>query len=316
MEAMTERNRDCNVVRGRTLRLLGLGKLVALTALVHSGVAQGQQPESDDKRSCAATHVVAQQMRQEGKFRAAREALILCSRSSCPSVLRAECGEWLTEVAKVTPTIVASARTKDGERTAVRISVDGEVYATRLDGKAIEVDPGEHKFRFETQGEHVVEQQIIVREGEKGRALSVFFGTAEDERLSRTPAPMASPPMWSAETWRTIGIITGGVGVIGLGTGTLFGLQSKATHNEATAAGCAGKTCPDEASASLERSAASKATVSTIAFAAGGALSAAGLMMILLAPSSKEKTTAGFSPTFTPVFGPHEMTMLISAEVR
>ncbi|MCH8150276.1 MAG: GyrI-like domain-containing protein, partial [Planctomycetes bacterium] len=49
-------------------------------------------------------------------------------------------------------------------------------------GRAIDVDPGAHTFRFEAAGEPPIEQQLLVRVGEQNRPISVNFAPPEVEK--------------------------------------------------------------------------------------------------------------------------------------
>jgi hypothetical protein len=66
----------------------------------------------------------------------------------------------------------------------LKVSVDGQRLASRLDGGALAVDPGMRVFRFEFADGEIVENKLLISEGEKNRTLLV----------ERKPAPTASPP--------------------------------------------------------------------------------------------------------------------------
>lgn len=106
--------------------------------------------------------------------------------------------------------------------------------------------------------------------------------------ITRPPAPEA--PADPGKGWRIAGLVTGGVGVVGLGVGVLTGVLANGKHEDAKAAGCSGNTCPDAASQGLEKDAAGLANVSTVTFVVGGVLLASGAAMYLMAP--KRSTTA------------------------
>jgi hypothetical protein len=87
---------------------------------------------------------------------------------------------------------------------AVRVRVDGALLTDTLDGRAIGVDPGQHVFRFEA-GKRVVNRTIVIREGERGRMLSVGLPPEP-----HTEGPRAIP----IGAW-----VLGGIGVAAIGTG-------------------------------------------------------------------------------------------------
>lgn len=152
-------------------------------ALLGPAPAGAQEPASQAPALCLQQHEKAQLDLRQKQIRAAREALRGCSQASCPAAIRADCSEWLIAADKAAPSVVFSARTRAGDQAEVRVLMDGEVIATRLDGKAIDVDPGEHVFRFELPPHPPVEQRVIILEGEKARLLSVTFGDAADASL-------------------------------------------------------------------------------------------------------------------------------------
>ena len=63
---------------------------------------------------------------------------------------------------------IAIRATKDGADIAnVTVVEDNEVIETRLNGMSLLVEPGEHKFRFETEGAPPVFVTLVAHEREK-----------------------------------------------------------------------------------------------------------------------------------------------------
>ncbi|AUX32962.1 MULTISPECIES: hypothetical protein [Sorangium] len=177
--------------RARPARPLAVAVAVAVAAaLALTGARAHAQPH---KRACAAAYERAQGLRRDGKLLAAREALIACSQPTCPAAAVADCGPWLAEVEKSLPTVVIAARDAHGrERLDVRVLVDGRPLAAALDGKALPVDPGPHTFRYEPASGPAVEERVLIREGEKNRAITVILGASSAGAPPATPTP-ASP---------------------------------------------------------------------------------------------------------------------------
>jgi hypothetical protein len=109
---------------------------------------------------------------------------------------------WLADVEKLTPTVVFGARAHGSEVTDVRVSVDGELVAARIDGKPIALDPGEHRFRFERAGETPVEQTSVVLAGEKERLVDVRFGP---EPVPTAPIVVPPPPAHTRGVFYALG---------------------------------------------------------------------------------------------------------------
>ncbi len=173
----------------------------------------------------------AQSQRSNHQLRAARLKFLLCAQPTCPAVVRNDCSGWLADVDKVMPSVVVQARdTRGVELTDVRVSVDGDVLAERLDGLAIPVDPGVHLFQFERAGVPPLQQQILIREGEKGRALPI------------TLAAVASPPaVPERPVHRTppLTYVFGGLAVGGFAGWAYFGLNGIHEAHEIAGMPCA-----------------------------------------------------------------------------
>lgn len=201
--------------RPASKRLLGA---ILLCSSLGAGVATA---EEDSKRACIAAHDAAQALRGEGKLTAAREQLARCSRDDCPKLVRQDCSGWMDEVVAALPSVVVGARDASGrDLVSVRVLIDGKLVAERLDGRPLLVDPGVHTFRYEPERGEAIEEQVVVRAGEKNRALTVSFeaigrGTpvrTKPKTISSEPAPAAAdegPPL--------VAYVLGGVGIVALG---------------------------------------------------------------------------------------------------
>ena len=74
------------------------------------------------------------------------------------------------------PSVAFRARDAAGKDvTDVRVMVDGERLTDTLDGKAINVEPGVHIFKYTRDGSLDVEEKLVVRIGEKNRFVDVTF---------------------------------------------------------------------------------------------------------------------------------------------
>jgi hypothetical protein len=147
------------------------GWVFALALLVPSLAHAG-----DPKTECISAADQAQQARDDGKWRAARDGFVSCSRAVCPKMVSASCTKWAREIEDGMPTVVLAAKDASGaDLTDVRVTFDGATLATVLDGKPVDVDPGAHKFRFSRDGSEPAEQTVVVKAGEKLRAVSVVM---------------------------------------------------------------------------------------------------------------------------------------------
>jgi hypothetical protein len=191
-------------------------------------------------KECLDAHVDAQQLRGAGKLRAAKEKLLACSAKACHSLVRVDCTRWLSEVSASLPTVIVAAKDSAGnDLSEVKVSVDGETLLARLDGKAIEIDPGRHKLRYEHEGSAPVETEVLVNETEKDRALSVTF---------------ASPEQKPARAQRVLPWALVGLSVVAVGSFAYFGWTGNKRLDDMTGqGGCAPRCNPDDRDAVKRR---------------------------------------------------------------
>jgi hypothetical protein len=203
-----------------------------LAAIVAASPASARADQTD---VCIDASVRGQELRDQGKLVAARVALLSCGARACPALLRTECAGWLSDVEARTPSIVIAATDEGGHDTAdVKVTLDGAPFLTRLEGNAIPIDPGTHLLRFEHAGSPKVEQRVILREGERRRAITVRFPPPGAPDVA--PKPIASTP---AGPGRPIAVAALGGLVVASGiTFAVLGLgaQSDADHLRTTCA--------------------------------------------------------------------------------
>ncbi|WP_437756270.1 hypothetical protein [Sorangium sp. So ce1389] len=188
-----------------------------------------------DAEACFTASEEGQRLRDEGRLREARARFISCGSAACPALVRSDCAGWLSDVTARLPTLILSAEDEQGQDVAdVRVTVDGAPLAARLDGKAVEVDPGEHVLRFERAGSAPVAQRLVVREGEKLRRVSTRLvrsagpGAGAGAPGGGAPAPredQASSPPASA---LLLPIALGGVAAAGGVVYAALGLSARA----------------------------------------------------------------------------------------
>jgi len=103
------------------------------------------------------------------------------------------------------------------------------------------------------------------------------------------PVPLAPPPADTGtpgSTQRTLGLVVGGAGVVGIGIGSFFGLKAIQKNNDAKDL-CPANHCTSQEGVTLTDDAKSAATISNIAFGAGAAVLATGVVLYLTAPSAE-----------------------------
>jgi serine/threonine-protein kinase len=161
-------------------------------------------------------------------------------------------------------------------------------------GDPVRVDPGEHVVDVTAPGAKAVHNRITLAEGQHLEVPVKLVAETFEAPPAASPAPAESPPPAPAEPepaaepsgpfpWRTVGLVAAGVGIVGIGVGTYFGIDAISKNNTSNQTGCNGNLCSAGAY-STRQDAQSSAMVSTIAFVAGGVLAAAGVTLWLVAP--------------------------------
>ena len=194
-----------------------------------SEVASAFEPAT--KQECIDSYSRAQDFRKVGELRRARQELLVCASSSCALALRTDCAQWLSEVERLIPSIVLGATDAEGhDLVDVTVRFDGTTLTEHLDGRPVDLDPGEHVLRFTVRGRPPVEQRLVIREGEKARSvvatISVDGGSAKT--LSR---PASNVALWS--TW-----VFGVASVVGVATAVGAGAVGLSTWNRCHLGGC------------------------------------------------------------------------------
>jgi hypothetical protein len=221
------------MIRGRGRKSLYVVGVVAL--LARSSVAPAQTPTgapggSESKKACLVQHEAAQTFRRTGKLLEARDAILVCSREECPAVVRADCGDWLDEVSKTIPSVVIRTKSDDQDVFDVRVSLDGKLVTSHLDGNPIDLNPGPHALRFEYSNFAPITQEILVLEGEKNRVVAATFVKvvpASKELLPKPPERESPTPIESYRPTPVLTYILGGVALAGVAGFAAFGLSGQ-----------------------------------------------------------------------------------------
>jgi hypothetical protein len=185
-------------------------------------------------------------------------------------------------------------------------------------GVALAVDPGEHTITAAAPGYKEWSAKVVVG-AEKDQKKVTVAGLVKDANApvatagatpgggpAGAPGPTQPPPApASGGSTRTIGYVVGGVGLVGVAVGAILGGmamgQANSAKNDATL--CPNKVCTPAGRTEID-AAGGKATGSTIAFVAGGALVATGVVLVLVGgPSKKEASTAPHT-ALVPTAGP------------
>lgn len=248
-----------------------LAGLAFAAATSSAGVAR-----ADEKQQCLSASDQGQSLRDEGKYRRAREAFATCARPVCPGIVQHDCVKWLADLEATSPSVVVNAKDDKGnDLTAVKVTVDGAPLASTLDGRPVLVDPGEHTFRYETDGFPPVEDRVVVHAGEKSRVLTVQFGTPAAPQTGGAPTGGTAPatggggeaPPSGGGGIPTSAWVFGGIAVAAFATEAYFGISGLSDRSNLEN-GC-GKTQPPSCAQSDVDSVRTKFTIADIALAVG-----------------------------------------------
>jgi hypothetical protein len=217
---------------------LGPAFLALATFLYGAGANAG-------KKECASAYVEAQRLMRGGQPKKARDQLDVCAREDCLPAVRKDCIAWLDQVNGNIPSIVTQAKGPDGKDTVdVKLAIDGEPVAERLDVRAIELEPGAHKVRFEMAGQEPIEQEVLLRQGERNRVVAVTFaakpgGDGASPPARATPAAPAAAATADKPPSRLTPIVFGGIAVAALAGAGVFWFNAESNRSDLENAHCA-----------------------------------------------------------------------------
>ena len=206
---------------------------------------------------------------------------------------------------------------------SLRVFRDGSEVGRAAWGTAMPVDPGEHQIEARAEGKKTWTRSVQV--GADADAKSIQLEALEsDEPPAAEPPPPAPPPpapvlpppqpvapkaehdrgsvppRGAGDDQRTLAYVLGGVGVVGVGVGSYFGLRAYSKWSDSDA-GCPKDDRCTAAGAQAAKDARTAADVSTVSFAIGGAALGAGAFLFFTAePSQPETAKLWFRPAVGP----------------
>jgi len=279
--------RDRNIVTlcasGRTLsdvlslRSLVRGLVPCIGAVSFAAAsAQGATPPA-----CTDSYLRAQILRKQDKLISAREELRACSRPACPGLVVNDCTQWLEEVQAAVPSVVPVAADETGANLVdVALSIDGELRPGTAMGRAVELDPGPHRFSFEREGFETGTTQVLVAIGERNKRVAVT--------LRRRGAPVPPAAASGIAPLRVAAYTVAVAGGAALAVGGLMGALALSKQSDAH---CPNNLCGPSGDPGDIRTAISFGDASTALFIAGGVAVATGVTTLLLTPSRSANGT-------------------------
>jgi hypothetical protein len=174
----------------------------------------------------------------------------------------------------------------------LEVELDGAALVRASWGVAVPMDPGEYALSARAPGRKPWSGTVVVSSGTE---------VIEVPALEEAPAPVVVRPKKrepvvgldttssDGSTQRTLGYVVGGVGILGIAAGTVFGLRAKSKREDSKAF-CLPEDdtqCYPEGVA-LHDDAKKAALFANIGFVGGGAAVIGGALLVLLAPSRGE----------------------------
>jgi hypothetical protein len=197
-----------------------LGRLPLLCAAVMMSVGVSRPaPAQSPAAACIAAHADAQVERDSGRLLSAKAKFTECRVESCPELVRRECQLLLENLQAVVPSVVLVATDAAGRaQPGASATIDGRERVEVLDGRPLEIDPGQHRIEFALRDGRRQTVTVMVRETEQRRRVaSAFAGSIADDAAAG-PSPLA--------------YVFGGLGVAALGSFVYFALDGNAKQSE------------------------------------------------------------------------------------
>jgi hypothetical protein len=261
----------------RLLRRLWACSLLVMLLLGATRLARA------DAASCSNAHETGQKAQSEGRVRKAVEQFTACAADDeCPDVIRKDCMALRQEAAAALPTVTFAVKDGGRELTNVQVFADDELLTSTLDGLAVPLDPGRHRLKLVLPQGRVIASEVLLREGEKNRLISVrTTKSSEPVQSDLPPREVRSSPRQPAPVFW----VASGIGLSATALGTTFALLGRA--EERAVANCAPR-CAPTMHENLER-ARRDYLVANIAFGIAGASAVTALVLYLAAPSQATK---------------------------
>lgn len=166
---------------------------------------------------------------------------------------------------------------------------DGVALDPATFGVALPIDPGKHVVLASAPGKKSA--KVDVDSPGPGKIIDVTVPALEDlpAIASTTSGGDAGTSAKDGSTQRFAGIAVGGAGVVGVVLGAIFGASASSKWSDAKNNHCRTDTLCDSTGVSETSDAKSAATISTIAFIAGGVAIAGGVVLFATAPKPASK---------------------------
>jgi len=174
----------------------------------------------------------------------------------------------------------------------VDVTQDGVRLPSSAWGVSAAIDPGDHVVDVTADGKAA--RHIKFHLAATADTHTETIGALDDPPVTPAveavvvppPAAPPAPPPRSNRTYIVVAVAAAGVGVVGIGVGTGLGLVASSKFSDSNNGPCNASNHCSPAGLSLRSDAEQAGTISTIAFAVGGAAIAAGAVVFLVRPKT------------------------------
>lgn len=172
--------------------------------------------------ACIQAHTDAQVLRKDGQLIEARERLLRCAQSDCPSVVIDDCAGWLPGLENSIPTAVFAISDPQGHDIVdAKVRDDqGRMLAERPTGRAVPLNPGLYTIEISAEGYATLRERFVMRESEKNRIVRVTMQPVAAE--TTVPPPAMPEGSGGLKPIPTASWILGGAALAG---GIAFGIS-------------------------------------------------------------------------------------------
>lgn len=307
----------------------GIALVACALAATSAGAAraQGPQPTAQDQAAAEGLFVEAKKLMTDGRFAEACPKLEESNRlDPAPGTefRLAECYEQVGRTASAWAlflNVAAAARSAsmpDREQIArdragaleaklskliitvdapvpdLEVKRDGVVVGKAQWGTPLAIDPGKHPVTASAPGKKPWETTVDVGTGVATVKVPAL-ADAQAAPVSPGEGAPAAQPSSGLGTQRTIALAAAGVGVVGLGVGTVFGLKGMSSLSDSEGH-CTGNLC-DAVGVAAREDAVAAGDLSTIAFGVGIAAIAGAAVLWFTAPKAPRDERAAQRPT-------------------
>ncbi len=233
-------------------------------------------------------------------------------------------------LSKITITVAEAVRVP-----GLEVKRDGVDVGQATWGVSVPLDPGEHVITAKAPGKKDWSQTVRIEAD--GKATAVDIPVLEGAAAPQPPITVAAPtqvaqpfpadtkmdqgpPASHGNSQRVMAFVAGGVGVVGLLTGTVFGLEAKSKQNQSQShCESSDPTACDQQGVDLRHTGHTDAMVANVGFAVGALGLIGGAALYFTAPSNSAQTTAAADTrgslqrvTITPAIGTQSSSLLVS----